>query len=67
VCSMFSGVIFCLDFNDAPPKTLKNSNVNPKMKTTEEERIRVCSFTRNIFEVKKVCCSFEMRTTKSDK
>jgi hypothetical protein len=46
---------------------LKNSNVNPKMKTTEEEKIRVCSFTRNIFEVKKVCCSFDMRTTKSDK
>jgi hypothetical protein len=33
---------------------LKNSNVNPKMKTTEKERIGVCFFIRNIFEVKKV-------------
>jgi hypothetical protein len=28
--------------NDAPPNSLKDSNVSPKVKTTEEERIRVC-------------------------
>ncbi len=67
MCSMFSGVIFCLDFNDTPPKTLKNSNVNPKMKTIEEERIGVCSFIRNIFKVKRACWSFKMKTTNSDK
>ncbi len=37
---------------DAPPHSLKNSNVNPKMETTKEERVGVCSLTRNTSRVK---------------
>jgi hypothetical protein len=32
---------------DAPPHSLKNSNVSQKVETMEEEGVRVCSLTRN--------------------
>ncbi len=37
---------------DAPPHSLKYSNVNSKMKIMEEERIEVRSLTHNISRVK---------------
>jgi len=35
----------------APPHSLKDSNVNSKVKTTEEEGVGVCSLARNILGV----------------
>jgi hypothetical protein len=52
---------------DAPPKSLKNSNANPKMKIMEEEKIGVRSFTHSTLGVKKACWSSRMRTKKNDK
>ncbi len=40
-----------LNYHDAPPNSLKNSNVNPKVKTTEI--VEVCSLTCNILGGKK--------------
>jgi hypothetical protein len=37
--------------DDAPPHSLKDSNVNPKMKTTEEEGIGVRSLIHNTLKV----------------
>jgi hypothetical protein len=52
---------------DTPPNSSKNSNVSPKMKTMEEERIGAHSLTHNISRVKKVCWSFGIGTRTSDK
>jgi len=52
---------------DTPPNSLKDSNVNPKLKTMEEEVVEVRSLVRNILRVRKVCGSSEMRTRTSDK
>jgi hypothetical protein len=41
--------------NDTPPNSLKDSNVSSKMKTTEEERIRVCFLVHNILRVRGAC------------
>jgi len=40
--------------HDTPPNSLKDSNVNPKLKTMKEG-IGVCSFTRNILGVRGAC------------
>jgi hypothetical protein len=32
---------------DTPPHSLKDSNANPKMKTTKEEEVGVCSLVRS--------------------
>ncbi len=57
---MFLGVVFCLDFNDAPPKSLKDSNINPKVKTLEEERIGICSLACNTSRLKEACQNSRM-------
>jgi hypothetical protein len=36
---------------DAPPSSLMDSNVSPKVKTTEGERVGECSLPHNISEV----------------
>jgi hypothetical protein len=36
---------------DAPPHSLKDSNANPKVETTKEKRVRVCSLARNISRI----------------
>jgi len=53
--------------NDAPPNSLKDSNVSSKVKTTEEEEVGVCSLTCNILGVKKACSSSKMGIRASDK
>ncbi len=52
---------------NAPPKSLKDSNASPKVKTMKEEGLGVCSFTLNTSGVKKACWSSEMKTKMSDK
>jgi hypothetical protein len=52
---------------DAPPNSLKDSNANPKVKTTKEERIEVHSLGRNTSRVRRVCWNFEIGTRMSDK
>jgi len=49
-----------------PPNSLKNSNVNPKMKTIKEI-VGACSLAHNTLGVKRACWSFRMGTKKSDK
>jgi hypothetical protein len=45
--------------DDAPPNSLKDSNVSSKIKITEE-KIRVCFLTHNILGVRGACWNFEM-------
>jgi hypothetical protein len=52
---------------DAPPNSLKDSNVNVKVKTIEEKRIEVHSLAHNTSGVRGACCNFEMGTRMSDK
>jgi hypothetical protein len=40
---------------DAPPNSLKDSNVNPKMKTSKEEGIGACSLAYSTYGVRRVC------------
>jgi hypothetical protein len=51
---------------DASPNFVKNSNVNPKVKTVEEG-IEVRSLIHNTSRVKKACWSFRMGTKMNDK
>ncbi len=51
---------------NTPSDSLKYSNVNPKLKTTEEQRVGVCSLTCSTFEVRG-CWSSMMGTKTSDK
>ncbi len=50
---------------DAPPNSLKDLNVNFKMKIMEE-KIRVYFFAHNISRVKGVCWSFKMGIKTND-
>ncbi len=43
----------CLPHFDAPPHSLKDSNVSPKVETTKEKGIRVHSLTRNTSKVER--------------
>jgi len=52
---------------DAPPNSLKDSNVNLKVKTTEEKGIEVHSLAHNTSRVRGACWNFEMGTKMSDK
>ncbi len=49
------------------PIFLKDSNVNPKVKTIEGEKVGAYSLVHNIYGVRKVCWSFGVRTRTSDK
>jgi hypothetical protein len=51
---------------DTLPNSLKDSNANPKVKTMEKG-VRVCSLTRNISGVRRVCWSFGMGTRMNGK
>jgi hypothetical protein len=51
---------------DAPPKSFKYSNVNPKVKTMEEG-IGVRSLVCSILGVKKVCWNFKMGMKMNDR
>jgi len=46
---------------------LKDSNASPKVKTIEEEIVEVCSLTRSISGVKRVCRSSEKGIRKKNK
>jgi hypothetical protein len=50
----FNGFLehYNVSIHDAPPHSLKDSNANPKVETTKEEKVRVCSLARNILGVK---------------
>jgi hypothetical protein len=50
---------------DASPNSVKNSNVNPKVKTVEG--IKVFSLIHSTSRVKKACWSFRMGTKMNDK
>jgi hypothetical protein len=50
----------------APPNSLKNSNVNPKV-LAKEKKVKVCSLVHNISRVKKMCWNFGMGIRMSDK
>jgi hypothetical protein len=50
---------------DAPPNSLKDSNVSPKMKTTKG--VGICSLPHNILGVRRLCGSSGMRIKMSDK
>jgi hypothetical protein len=39
-----------LNFSDALPNSLRDSNVNPKLKTAEEQGVGACSLARNTIE-----------------
>jgi hypothetical protein len=54
-------------FIDAPPNSLKDSNVNPKVKIMEAKRVRVRSLIHNTLGVKGACWSSTMGTRMSDK
>jgi hypothetical protein len=41
--------------NDATPNSLKDSNVSSKVKTTEEEGIKVCFLVHIILGVRRAC------------
>jgi hypothetical protein len=56
-----------LTHNDAPQNSLKDSNANLKVKTTEEKGVGVHSLARNTSGVKGVCWSSEMKTRMNDK
>jgi hypothetical protein len=51
-------ILFIGTWLDAPPNSLKDSNVSSQMKTTKG--VRVCSLIHNISKIKGVCWSFEM-------
>jgi hypothetical protein len=51
---------------DAPPNSLKDSNIGPKVKTTKEKKVGVHSLVRKTFGVKRACWSYEMGTRMSD-
>jgi hypothetical protein len=53
--------------NDAPPNSLKDSNVNLKMETMEEKRVRVHSLACSISKVKMACQNFGIGTRTNDK
>jgi hypothetical protein len=50
-----------------PPNSLKDLNVNPKLKITKEKQIGVHSLTCNILRVKRPCWNFEMGSSMNDK
>jgi len=52
---------------DAPLNSLKDSNVNPKVKTTKEEKIRAHYLVCSTFRVKGVCWSSKMGIRTNDK
>jgi len=56
----------CKFICDAPPKSLKDPNVNMKVKTSKEG-IGVRSLAHITSKVKKPCWNFGMRTKISDK
>jgi hypothetical protein len=41
-------------FSDAPPKTLKDSNVSPKVKIIEKDKVRVQFLARSTSRVKRM-------------
>ncbi len=45
---------------DTPPNSWKDSNVNPKVKTTEEKGVRAHSLVRRTFGVRRVFWSSMM-------
>jgi len=51
---------------DAPPNSVKDSNVSSKMKTLEKG-VGVCCIVHNTSRVRRVCWSFEMGIRTSDK
>ncbi len=51
-----------LNWSDAPTNSLKDSNVNPKVKTIGKKRIKVRSLVHNTSGVKGVCWSSRMGT-----
>ncbi len=51
---------------DTPPNSLKDSNVNLKMKTMKKGAT-ICSFVRSTSRVRRVCWSFEMGNKTSGK
>jgi len=53
--------------DDAPPNSLKNSNVNLKVKIAKKKRVGVHSLVRNTSGVRGACWSFGMGTRINDK
>ncbi len=51
---------------DKPPNSLKDSNANPKMKTTEHG-IKTCYLVCNTYGVRGSCWNFGMGTMINDK
>jgi hypothetical protein len=49
------------------PNSLKDLNVNLKVKTMEEKKIGVCFLFRNTFGVRGACWSSKIKTKRSDK
>jgi hypothetical protein len=52
---------------DAPPNFLKDSNVNLKVKTTEEEKVGIRSLVCSTPRIKGTCWSSKMGSKMSDK
>ncbi len=50
---------------DTPPNSLKDSNANLKVKTTDKKEVVIHSLIHNTSGVKRVCWSFGMKTTLS--
>ncbi len=52
---------------DAPPSSLMDSTMSPKVMTTKRGRVGARSLACNILGVERVCGSFEMGTRNIDK
>ncbi len=50
---MFGFCSSCCPYNDTPPNSLTNSNVNLKVKTMEEKIIGLCFLAHNISRVER--------------
>jgi hypothetical protein len=66
-CCWKRNVLLSIHANDTPPNSLKDSNVNPKMETTEKKGVWVCSLVRSILGVKGACQNFGMGIKTSDR
>jgi hypothetical protein len=59
-------MLLYIKFLDAPPNSSKYSNMNPKMKTTKEKKVGVCSLMQH-FGGKKGAWSSKMEIRAGDK
>jgi hypothetical protein len=66
-CCWKGNVLLSIHANDTPPNSLKYSNANPKVETTEEKGTWVCSLVHSILGVKGACQSFGMGIKTNDK